>query len=376
MRFCKYTCSSCRMPSSRRWNLVRHIQLCHNGIGECLSNWDFLDDGSRTKMNKQAPTPPHTAPFEKTNPFLFSRNESSHTKPEPDYNYIMNVEFAKERARVAARKSVYQAGQGGFSFPPSSNIIHSQDHVDPIEETMDATEIFGFRGYACDKCLKVETLSVAFVAEGLKFCRRQRAHSCDPARIAASQQLGSNATTNRFLHGRIPELLMERLGYWTGNTNYLVAKRLESPAQENITLFKSGSRANLVITFQYSKEKHCNLLLNKQNVSDYGYITRAVGSGKTLLTDEELTNFLKIMKDATFGTITIHYNKEKDVIDKEFKIPQQSQESYFLYVTTNSAVDDVWEGWQHNPVADLMAPLKPDLYFPKPFSPPTSHDRG
>jgi hypothetical protein len=344
------------MPSGRRWNLVRHIRLCHNGVGECVSNWDFPDGGSRAKLNKQAPTPPHSALFEKTNPFLFSRNESSHTKP--------------------ARNSMSQAGLGGFPFPPYSNINHSQDHLDPIKETSDATEIFGFRGYACDKCLKVETLFVAFVAEGLEFCRRQRAHSCDPARIAASQQPGSNTPTYGFLHGRIPQLLMERVNCWTGNTNYLVAKRLGSPAQEKITLFKSGSRANLVITFQYSKEKHCNLLLNRQKFSDYGYIMRAVGSGKTLLSDEELTNFLKIMMDATFGTITIHYTKQKDVIDNGFKIPQQSQESYFLYVTTNSEVDDVWEGWQHDPVADLIASLKPDLYFPKPFSPPTRHDRG
>jgi hypothetical protein len=357
------------MPSSRRWNLVRHIRLCHKGIGECLSNWDFPVGGSRPKLNKQAQTPTpnrnekfyHSVPFEKTNPFPFSRNESSHTNPEPDFNYIMTVEFAKERARVAARNSMYQAGQGGLSFPLSSNINHTEHQVDPDAEAKDATEIFGFRGYACDKCLKVETLFVAFVAEGLKFCRSQRAHACDPARIAVSQQLGSNTTTNRFLHARIPQLLMERLSYWTGNTNYLVAKRLESPAQENITLFKSGSRANLVITFQYSKEKHCNILLNKQNVRDYGYIERAVGSGKTLLSDEELTNFLQIMEDATFGTITIHYDNENDVIDKESKIPlqQQSQESYFLYVTPYSAVDDVWEGWRHDSLADLLASLKP-----------------
>src|SRR5215469_815244 len=39
----KYSCSACGRPSSRKWNLNRHISNYHAGIGKCLPNWDFHD---------------------------------------------------------------------------------------------------------------------------------------------------------------------------------------------------------------------------------------------------------------------------------------------------------------------------------------------
>ena len=47
MKFPKYSCSVCRKPSSRKWNLYRHISNCHAGIGNCVSNWDFPEDTYR-----------------------------------------------------------------------------------------------------------------------------------------------------------------------------------------------------------------------------------------------------------------------------------------------------------------------------------------
>ncbi|HXX97095.1 MAG TPA: hypothetical protein VEL11_08280, partial [Candidatus Bathyarchaeia archaeon] len=41
MKIPKYSCSSCGKPCSRKWNLDRHINNCHAGIGKCLPNWDF-----------------------------------------------------------------------------------------------------------------------------------------------------------------------------------------------------------------------------------------------------------------------------------------------------------------------------------------------
>ena len=370
MRFPKFTCSSCRKPCSRRSNLIRHIQICHQGIGECLPNWDF-PSAQGPNWNKQA----DAATPNREQKFYDARPSVSNVEPEPDYNHIQTVEFAKELARIAARKHMNQIRQSGFSFPSTSNINQTSDQIHPNTNTEEASEIFGFRGYACDKCVTVGTLHVNFVTEGQGFGRREHAHSCDPVRLVANEQLVGSTSGNRFLHDRIPQLLKENVSHWTGNRPFLVAKRLGTPAQENISLSNSGSMENKVISFQFSREKHFNIFLNKQNVEDHRYILRAVSSGKTLLSDGELTNFMEIMKDATFGTITVYYDNENNMRGNENKTPQPQQErqqhrseSYFVYITGYSALDNVWEGRQNNPQADFFASIKADLLFPKPFS--------
>jgi|GEM_PF-3204355 len=53
MKFPKYSCSECRKPSTRKWNLVRHIDNCHAGNGNCVSNWDFPEDTYRPGWNRR-----------------------------------------------------------------------------------------------------------------------------------------------------------------------------------------------------------------------------------------------------------------------------------------------------------------------------------
>jgi hypothetical protein len=43
MKIPKNSCSACGKPSSRKWNLYRHISNCHAGIRKCLPNWNFPD---------------------------------------------------------------------------------------------------------------------------------------------------------------------------------------------------------------------------------------------------------------------------------------------------------------------------------------------
>ena len=71
--------------------------------------------------------------------------------------------------------SVIQPTQSRISFPfsPMRNY-----NVDPAANL----QIFGFRGYVCDKCLTPETHYVAFPnAEGQG--RIDGGHSCDPAKV-------------------------------------------------------------------------------------------------------------------------------------------------------------------------------------------------
>jgi len=94
--------------------------------------------------------------------------------------------------------------------------------------------------------------------------RREKVHSCNPARVVQNKGLAGKTRSNTFLHTRVPHLVKETVGNWTGNNPFLVAIRLGNPVEEKLTLFSSSTMENKVITFQVSREKHFDITLNSQ----------------------------------------------------------------------------------------------------------------
>ena len=157
------------------------------------------------------------------------------------------------------------------------------------------------------------------------------------------------------------------VSFWTENKPFLVAIRLGNPVEENLTLFNFSTAEKKVITFQFSREKHFDITLNSQNIENHRHILRAVESGKTPLDDRELANNIEMLKGVTFGTITVYYNATLAGSNRRRR-QHHSSESYFVYITSYSALGKVKEGWQHDPIADFMASIKADALYPRPFS--------
>jgi hypothetical protein len=42
MKFPKWVCITCGKPSSRKWNIKRHIQICHTSIGRYVSFMEYM----------------------------------------------------------------------------------------------------------------------------------------------------------------------------------------------------------------------------------------------------------------------------------------------------------------------------------------------
>lgn len=42
MRYPNWVCIVCGRPSSRKWNVKRHINICHYGIGEYITYAEYL----------------------------------------------------------------------------------------------------------------------------------------------------------------------------------------------------------------------------------------------------------------------------------------------------------------------------------------------
>src|ERR1051326_8502859 len=57
MRFPRLICITCGKPDGRKWNMERHIDLCHYGIGEYTTFTEYLS-GRYTGLYGPSSTPP------------------------------------------------------------------------------------------------------------------------------------------------------------------------------------------------------------------------------------------------------------------------------------------------------------------------------
>jgi hypothetical protein len=263
MKIPKYSCSACGKPSSRKWNLYRHISNCHAWIGKCLPNWDFPDT-HKPYWNRWEKRGINHENLHHIRPDMlkhfFSSNQSNDSKP--DY---LNV-FMEACLREVATRAV-------SSIQPIQSIISSpfstyrNFNVDPEADH----QIFGFRGYVCDKCLTAETQSVAFPnAEGEG--RIEGRHFCHPVKAAAARELVElidRSRVLRSLHDKLPILLLEKIDSRTGNNNHLIALRLSSPPEETIKMPNPANHSKPPIVFPYSKERHLSLEPVKENENKY-----------------------------------------------------------------------------------------------------------
>jgi hypothetical protein len=180
---------------------------------------------------------------------FLSSNESKDRKPF-DYQHILTEAFLKALAEKMA-VSIIQPTQSKISYPfsPMQSPVGNY-YVDPVANL----QIFGFRGYVCDKCLTSETHYVVFPNPkgqgGL-----QGGHFCDPAKaVAASKSVDRSLLKS--LHDRIPILTKQKVNSRNGNNNHLIALRLSSPQEEIVKLPNPANPSKPAIVFRCSEETY------------------------------------------------------------------------------------------------------------------------
>jgi hypothetical protein len=324
MKFPKYSCSVCRKPSSRKWNLVRHINNCHAGIGNCVSNWDFPEDTDGLYWNiwkKGATSQKKRSHY--IGPDLPS-NESNNRTPF-DYQHVLAEAVLKELAKMAVSGIQPTQSRIPFPFSPMSFMQYPMGTYNP--DPAANLKIFGFKGYVCEKCLTPETHYVAFPnAEGQGSI--QSSHFCVLAKAAATDESIDRLGKVRILRDKIPTLLKQKVNSRTGNNNHLLALKLSSPPEEIIKLRNPVNPSNPRIVFPYSKQRFLSLEPAKEeNKNKCDYLRRAIALGTTRLSDEELTDFLERMRNATFGILTDH--------NTDTHIDGQDLLSYFVFLHIN-----------------------------------------
>jgi hypothetical protein len=250
---------------------------------------------------------------------FLSSNESNDRKPF-DYQHLFQEAVLKALAEKMVA-SVIQPTQSRISFPfslmSSMQSPMGNYSVNPAANL----QIFGFRGYVCEKCLTPETHYVAFPnAEGDGYI--QGGHYCVPANAATASGLVDRSRVFRSLQDKLPTLIKQKVNSRNGNNNHLVALRLSRHPEETIK-FQNPDLSKPPIAFTYSKERHLSLeAIEGKKKCDY--LRKAITLGTTPLSDEELTDFLEIMRNATFGVV----HKNSDHEDNS----SHGSSSYFVYI--------------------------------------------
>jgi hypothetical protein len=117
--------------------------------------------------------------------------------------------------------------------------------------------------------------------------------------------------------------------------NYLVVKQLTNPPQELIKLSKQANPTNPYISLKYSDEAHGEIFLKMKDIQNGHYVVRALRKGIVSISEEELKDFLQIMKSATFGTLKINSEYDRD-------LPGTGDGNmHFVYIATFPIDDDV-----------------------------------
>jgi hypothetical protein len=250
MKFPNWVCVTCGKPSSRKWNIKRHIQICHGSIGRYVSFIEYMT-GRQNGLYQPSQYP---------NSF-YGSSKNKVNLPEK-----MIEEFSIELARQLAR----------LHFNPA---IRTKQNVANNNNPWSIPlwpEVVGYLGYVCKDCRVIDPLPMYLTSLGLI----QKRHECSPQRLPDVDNILDKQKQISELYANLPEVMKKVVKSWTNNQNYIFAVevRKEEISNHNVVDLE-------IIT-----------TTDKNN-----WAARAIKYNQTMLTEEELMDFLRRCNYNTFS---------------------------------------------------------------------------
>jgi hypothetical protein len=289
-----------------------------------------------------------------------STSSASASAPPQD---LLTTEYCREFARELARKAVSAITTTTTTTIPGSNLQSSiiqgglgNNHILGVQHKQQQQEdVFGYRFEICKDCLSMEPLQVKFGKDGTKdnnnnddpvddvVARIEQKHTCDPKLVASNRkEVQDKEGSVKTIVDKLPKIASMITQGWSENQKdriSLIAVKIPhkiknknndhednndniadnaadnnndnnnnntiQPQQDTI-IIPNPKNPKQQITFQYSKEKHINLSLISNETSKNHYAARAIKYGNTILTNEEMEDFLNMVQTSTFAIFEIH----------------------------------------------------------------------
>jgi hypothetical protein len=224
--------------------------------------------------------------------------------------------------------------------------------------TIGADEIFGYRFQICKDCLIIDPLAVCYPKDG-KTARIEYKHGCNPILVASNQEGIDKASSVKTMYEKLPESVINFVNTWTKGKKGLIAIELpknnnstdDNSEPEEIIKIKNPKSRQQLITFQYTREQHIDITLTNENQNHWAM--RATKYGQTTLSDYELTDFVRRVKDRTFAVVKVHMPLSASSSEEE----EQQQSIIHIYFMAIISVDDTSSPLSDNDNNNNKTPL-------------------
>jgi hypothetical protein len=286
----KYRCQTCGEPFTRHWNMERHIKRRHtSGFQPLAFPFHNMNDQVSKFSNFKSHNPnyynanhnfPYSSNIFPRSPFqedssIYEQSNLFGTINDPHDSWLQNLRRWVEIKRLIEDLH-FRPMQQPYLFPYNGAISQPNmyQRFQP-QFRMEDLEIIGYKGYVCKECLTAHPLAIY----RHKYQRDKiipTKHGCDNRRRLEIQggQPEDNETsivTNLYMN-ELPKLMLRFVREWTKGKTILAAAELSNPPD---------SSHEIIISIE------------KQ------WANRAIKDGCTVLTDDELADFINTVKDCT-----------------------------------------------------------------------------
>jgi hypothetical protein len=329
----KWYCPHCSQTSSRRGNLKTHIERWHQGTGRPIREDERHSSYTASTATHYIPdmmiglqnnnnnphlnyrSYPHTFSAERRKIKEGKEVEEVSKKRDP---ISESLEFARKwvewlRLYAELKNLSNQLWSTTPTFTDQLSVLQPQQLLQKTQYTnSNFTSPFGFRVYSCYRCL-TNSLHRVFYPTNKEGTTIEDRHECNPHIITANEHRQNKSDIIKKLNDTSCELLKYGInGSTTNRDNYVICIELSDiPEEEEKEVLQLTNQQNpkTPISFWYQKEKCIKLNLDnedgKYNNTNPHWAERAIEDGQTKLTDQELSEFLQLVKTATFALFKI-----------------------------------------------------------------------
>jgi hypothetical protein len=166
------------------------------------------------------------------------------------------------------------------------------------------SEVVGFRSHVCEKCL-IANIDTIFPHNDGQSGQIETKHTCNSKRLADAELEADKDKIIANQHEKLPEYMKRKVNSWTNNSAYLVA--IEMPPNAAVK-----NSFEIIPT----DENH--------------WAMRAINDKQTILNDEELSDFLCKVRNATYASFRVISPSSQQQQQQEF-----STRCYLMIITDN-----------------------------------------
>jgi hypothetical protein len=329
------------MASTRQWNVKRHIKIRHKGYGRFVNFTDYVA-GRISGVYQRNSQPTYES---KKNKLLDTADLMNHA----------TKEFFGELARGQAQKITINCWKNQNQIQWPQIVAREQNHIvcngtnqsqiDCLEPFLydnneNKDKVFGYRVAHSGDSLNLDIRTVSF-CQGQKSGRTETRiirHNIvrDPNKSVTDKE------TRTSINEKNRPLPMKQLvKQWTnGKSCYLFALKLgDDPEKQDLVQIPNPKEPKQFITFKNSDEEHTDVTITNQKQEHWA--ARAIENKITKMSEDDLDDFFRQIRHATFGVVQIHLVQSalfKTPLSFALQQKPESTETYFMAITPEHTI--------------------------------------